>query len=199
MDSNIVTVQGILENDMLFSHKQHGKKFYCNTISIMRQSGTVDNIPVIFPGYVINQRHNVKGKYVFIKGNYRSHNRTDEYGQKHLDLFIHATDFYVVDYCCPSNDITLCGHVCSAPKYRQTPFCRNITDFIIATNRKHNKNDYAPCICWGRNAKFASHLKVGDYVELTGRIQSREYLKCYNGYNEIKTAYEISVNRIQYV
>ena len=70
---------------------------------------------------------------------------------------------------------------------------------MIAVNRAYNKSDYIPCIAWGRNARFADSLAVGDKVELTGRIQSREYKKTdVSGAEIIRTAYEISVNRLSY-
>ena len=68
---------------------------------------------------------------------------------------------------------------------------------FIAVNRAYGKSDYIPCICWGRNARFAGKLDVGEHVAVWGRIQSREYQKKI-GNDEIvnKVAYEVSVNRI---
>ena len=78
-----------------------------------------------------------------------------------------------------------------------TPFGREICDILIAVNRAYNKSDYLPCIVWGRNARFARDLEVGQKVNLVGRIQSREYQKKLNDFDTItKTAYEISVNKI---
>ena len=69
---------------------------------------------------------------------------------------------------------------------------------LIAINRGYGKSDYVPCILWGRNARFAETLEVGTHLEVWGRIQSREYLKRYeDGTEEIRTAYEISVKRLE--
>jgi single-stranded DNA-binding protein len=95
------------------------------------------------------------------------------------------------------NYIELCGYVCKPPVFRVTPFNREIADVLIAVNRAYNKSDYIPCIAWGRNARFASHLSVGDKITIVGRIQSREYQKVLeDGSEETRTAYEISISRI---
>lgn len=47
----------------------------------------------------------------------------------------------------------------------------------MAVNRPYGKSDYIPCICWGRNARYASAFAVGGHVLIWGRIQSREYVK----------------------
>ena len=51
-----------------------------------------------------------------------------------------------------------------------------------------------------RNARFAKNLNVGDNVRIWGRIQSRNYQKRISEEETItKTAYEVSINRIELV
>ena len=71
---------------------------------------------------------------------------------------------------------------------------------FIAVNRPYGKSDDIPCICWGRNARYASAFEVGGHVLIWGRIQSREYMKRI-GENETqkRTAYEVSVSKLEYV
>ena len=91
----------------------------------------------------------------------------------------------------------LTGALCKPPSYRTTPFGREIADLMLAVNRAYGKSDYIPCITWGRTARFASHLKVGDKVTLLGRFQSRAYQKqLADGTVLNKTAYEVSVSRL---
>jgi len=52
---------------------------------------------------------------------------------------------------------------------------------------------------WGRNARFVSRLKVGNQVQVTGRIQSREYEKMEESEKVKKRAYEVSVFRLNLV
>ena len=74
---------------------------------------------------------------------------------------------------------------------------REITDLLVAINRQYNKSDYIPCIAWGRNARFAKNLAVGEKIAISGRIQSREYQKRLTD-DDIKTltAYEVSISKL---
>ena len=97
-----------------------------------------------------------------------------------------------------SNQIYLDGYVCKEPIYRKTPLGREIADLLIAVNRSYGKSDYIPCICWGRNARFASGFEVGSHVEIWGRIQSREYVKKIGeNITEKRVAYEVSVSKVE--
>ena len=70
---------------------------------------------------------------------------------------------------------------------------------MVAVNRPYGKSDYIPCICWGRNAHFASGFEVGNHVQIWGRVQSREYIKKISGEKTIKkTAYEVSIGILDY-
>ena len=60
----------------------------------------------------------------------------------------------------PYNRIILQGYLCKEPIYRETPLGREITDLLLAVNRPYGKSDYIPCICWGRNARYASKLHL---------------------------------------
>jgi primosomal replication protein N len=96
-----------------------------------------------------------------------------------------------------SNSIILNGYICKQPVYRTTPFGREIADILLAVNRSYNKSDYIPCIAWGRNARYAERLNVGDNVIIKGRIQSREYQKKISDTEtESKTAFEVSVAKL---
>jgi single-stranded DNA-binding protein len=54
-------------------------------------------------------------------------------------------------------------------------------------------------IAWGRNARFAKNIMVGDNVKIWGRIQSRVYQKHLSEEDVIeRTAYEVSVNRMEF-
>lgn len=95
------------------------------------------------------------------------------------------------------NRVQLTGALCKPPSYRTTPFGREIADLMLAVNRSYGKSDYIPCITWGRTARYASNLKIGDKVQLVGRFQSRAYQKQMpDGTTLNKVAYEVSVSRL---
>ena len=98
------------------------------------------------------------------------------------------------------NHIFLDGYVCKKPVYRKTPLGREIADVLLAVNRPYGKSDYIPCICWGRNARYADQFEVGAHVQLWGRIQSREYQKKIDEeVYEKRVAYEVSVSKLEYL
>jgi len=97
------------------------------------------------------------------------------------------------------NYIEITGYVCKEPIFRTTPFKREISDVLLAVNRSYNKSDYLPCIAWGRNARFVKNFSIGDKVTVTGRIQSRDYQKKVNDELITRTAYEVSLNRIELI
>lgn len=91
------------------------------------------------------------------------------------------------------NTIFLDGYICKEPVYRTTPLGREIADVLLTVNRAYGKSDYIPCICWGRNARYAGNLTVGSRIQLRGRIQSREYQKRIGEGKVVdKIAYEVS-------
>lgn len=98
------------------------------------------------------------------------------------------------------NRVQLTGALCKPPSYRTTPFGREIADLMLAVNRSYGKSDYIPCITWGRTARYAANLKIGDRVQLVGRFQSRAYQKQLpDGTALNKVAYEVSVSRLSTV
>ena len=99
-----------------------------------------------------------------------------------------------------SNNVYLNGYICKTPVYRTTPFGREIADILLAVNRAYNKSDYIPCIAWGRNAKYAGALSVGDNISIWGRVQSREYQKKINEEEvENRVAYEVSISKMELI
>jgi len=98
------------------------------------------------------------------------------------------------------NEVILNGYICKPPIFRTTPFGREIADLLIAVNRSYNKSDYIPCIAWGRNARFASKLTIGENIRVWGRMQSRAYQKKKDdGETVEKTAYEVSISKVEYL
>ena len=64
---------------------------------------------------------------------------------------------------------------------------------MLAVSRSCRRSDYLPCIFWGRTARQIAGLTAGARITLTGRLQSREYVKVLpEGGTERRTAYEIS-------
>lgn len=191
--TNLVNLQGEVEAPLDLVTGDYGKAFYYTFLAIERLSGKKDHIPVVLPANM-NKRGIKADKVISVKGQYRSYNEKTE-KKTRLRLFVYAMEVNE-DVNAKENEIFLNGYVCKIPQYRKTPLGREITDILLAVNRPDGKSDYIPCICWGKNARFASEFNVGSELAIRGRIQSREYIKMVDGCKEIRTAYEISASQV---
>ena len=192
--NNQVIVKGKCASKPTFSHTVMGEGFYEFTLAVKRLSAETDYLPVTISERLIGQIKDYNSE-ICIKGQLRSYNKLEGEKSK-LILTIFAREIEQADSQL-SNQITIVGYICKEPIYRTTPFGREITDILVAVNRAYNKSDYLPCIAWGRNARFAGDLSVGDKIEITGRIQSRDYQKkLEDGSVVTKTAYEVSISSI---
>ncbi|MFR2150055.1 MAG: single-stranded DNA-binding protein [Christensenellales bacterium] len=163
-----------------------------------RLSGAQDLLPV-----TLSERLDgamlADGDALTIDGQVRSYNKIIE-GAGRLLITAFAQKIVENDEHENPNQIQLTGTLCKAPAYRTTPFGREIADMMLAVNRAYGKSDYIPCITWGRSARFAAKLNVGDKIMLTGRLQSRAYQKQMPDGNVIeKTAYEVSVGHLELI
>lgn len=197
MNNNKVFLCGKVETEPVFSHETFGEGFYEIKLSVARLSENYDLIPVTVSEKLLAKDIFKIGNIVAIKGQFRSYNKIVD-GKSKLMLTVFVREIIDVDESMNPNIIEIEGFICKPPVYRTTPFKREICDVLVAVNRAYNKSDYLPCIAWGRNARFIKDAEVGAKVSIVGRIQSRDYQKKISEDEvETKTAYEISVNKIQ--
>lgn len=189
---NDVKLLGYISSSFTLSHTIFGESFYRVTLSVIRNSGYVDKIPLLVSDRLIDVTENYINRYVAVSGQFRSYNQHEE-TKNLLKLYVFVNEIEFTEANEGINDTFLEGNLCKKPVYRHTPYGREISDILIAVNRSFNKSDYIPCICWGRNAYYVRSLNTGDLIRVAGRIQSREYNK--NG--AVKTAYELSVSLLE--
>ena len=173
---------GEIVSSFTYSHEIFGEGFYMVDVKVQRLSDSFDVIPMM------------------VSGQFRSYNRHEE-RKNRLVLSVFAREISFVDEIeesAKTNQIFLDGYICKPPVYRKTPLGREIADLLLAVNRPYGKSDYIPCICWGRNARFANGFEVGDKCCVWGRIQSREYMKKLDEeHMERRVAYEVSVSKLE--
>lgn len=199
-NNNSVTVIGKIIEECVFDHEVYGEGFYTFKVCADRLSDNYDVLPITVSERLIDKELIVKDKAVFITGQLRSYNNfTDKKNKLVLTVFAREIELFDNVPEGNPNSIELNGFICKEPVYRVTPFGREIADVLVAVNRAYKKSDYIPCIAWGRNARYVNKLKVGDNIKLWGRIQSRVYHKKTEHGIEDKTAYEVSVSRIEYI
>ena len=202
IENNQVIIMGEIVDDFTYSHEIFGEAFYMVNIRVERLSDSEDLIPVMVSERLLDVTKDYKGLKIEVVGQFRSYNRHEEKKNK-LVLSVFAREIDFVDEMpenSKTNQIFLDGFICKPPIYRRTPLGREIADILLAVNRPYGKSDYIPCICWGRNARFAGTFQVGSRCLVWGRIQSREYVKKLGkGEIEKRNAYEISVSKLETV
>jgi single-stranded DNA-binding protein len=174
------------------SHISRNMEYYSAPVITERLSGAMDRVMVIVPSSMLKSLPG-QGERVYIKGELRSFNNRSGSGNR-LMLYIYAHEMgggarYPEDI----NLVRLTGTICKEPTWRRTPMGREICDLMLAVNRRYGRADYIPCIAWGKNAELAGSWEQGRTVSLTGRFQSRKYIKIEEGIGFEKTAYEVSV------
>lgn len=195
---NSVTLNGEICSEKEFSHEVYGEQFYTLKLSVKRLSEKADEILLTISERLTNLDELTIGTKVSILGQFRSYNKHEE-NKNRLILSVFVRELVIINEEPEENknSITLNGYICKTPVYRKTPLGREIADVLLAVNRPYGKSDYIPCICWGRNARYASGLEVGQGVTINGRVQSRVYTKKIGEEVEERTAYEVSVSKIE--
>lgn len=194
---NQITIRGSLQNLPLFSHENHGKRFFHFFLEVPRLSGAVDVLPVVAPEDVLDKVDPSAGELLLVSGQIRSRNvRAD--GVRHLMIFVFASQI-TADDGEGVNDVILEGPLCREPTYRTTPLGREICDVMLAVPRTFRRADYLPCILWGSTAQEISRCHTSQVIRIVGRMQSRIYTKLTDEGPIERTAYEISALTAQII
>ena len=202
IENNQVSIVGEVVSDFAFSHEVFGEGFYMVNVSVRRLSDSCDIIPLMISERLIDVNEDYRGEYIRAVGQFRSYNRHEEKKNRLvLSVFVRELEFMEEEVeNAKTNQIFLDGYICKEPVYRKTPLGREIADILLAVNRPYGKSDYIPCICWGRNARFASGFEVGGHTQIWGRIQSREYVKKIDEEESVRrVAFEVSVSKLEYL
>ena len=202
IENNQVIMAGEIVSEFVFSHEVFGEGFYMLEISVRRLSNSYDVIPLMISERLIDVTRDYRGETIAVSGQFRSYNRHEEKKNRLvLSVFVRELEFVEEEpESSRTNQIFLEGYICKMPVYRKTPLGREIADLLVAVNRPYGKSEYLPCICWGRNARYASGFEVGAHIQLWGRIQSREYTKKVSEEEiERRIAYEVSVSKLEFI
>ena len=188
--TNYITLRGMLTDLPVFSHENHGRRFWRFSLEVCRLSGTTDILPVVAEESLLGAVDPSAGSMLTVTGQIRSHNcRTPE--ARRLMVFVFATGICAEDGE-PINDLLVEGRVCREPTYRRTPLGREICDVMLAVPRGFRRADYLPCILWGQTAREVSACHTRDKIRICGRLQSRGYTKLTEDGPQERVTYEIS-------
>lgn len=194
-ENNLLHLCGVIEHTPVVDHEVFGEQFYRMELNVPRLSGASDLLPVTISERLMNSEV-APGVRISITGQLRSYNKVIG-GTGRLLLTAFAQHLDAPDDNENPNIVQLTGAICKPPSFRTTPFGREIADLMLAVNRSFGKSDYIPCIAWGRTARYAASLQVGDKLKIQGRFQSREYQKQMpDGAVINRVAYEVSISRL---
>jgi len=169
-ENNQVSIVGEIVSDFRFSHEVYGEGFYVVDVAVNRLSNFMDYIPLMISERLIDVNEDYIGQTIYVMGQFRSFNRHEE-KKNRLVLSVFVRELELLDEI----------------------------DEDMKTNQIF-LDGYIPCICWGRNARFASGFEVGGHVQVWGRIQSREYVKKLSETEtEKRVAYEVSVSKVEFI
>lgn len=195
MDNNFNRVQlcGTVDSAPELSHVNHGVSFYKFTLAVERLSGLSDKLTVLVSAPQLEAVPLQEGNAATVRGQLRSFNNKSGQGSRLvISVFAHVLER---GGDAPLNLIQLSGVLCKPPVLRRTPLGREISDIILAVNRRYGRADYLPCIAWGAVAQQVAVMATGDRLTIEGRVQSRTYTKVDNGVSTERTAYEVSIMR----
>lgn len=171
----------------------------CPIMSLIATILFKDRLPVIISERLLKP-DNCNSNFISVQGEIRSYDKWLK-EKSRLKVYVFATYATIKDTPDEENknSVVLTGHICRKPTYRLVDNKKEISDFIISVKRKYNKSDYIPCVCWGRTAKYTFGLDVGTEITITGRFQSRDYIKSIDGKDVTRTTYEVSASNIKVV
>ncbi len=194
---NKILLCGAAQSAPVLSHRNYGRSFYRFTLCVLRLSGVYDCIPVVLPDTLCALVS--ENAMLCVEGEVRSYNDREAV---HNRLKVHVWAQSILPWQGEDrNTVCLQGTLCREAVYRRTPFGRETADMMLRVPREYAHTgvprfDYLPCIAWGSVARLCAELPEGAKLELSGRLQSRPYIKVIDGVPGERIAYEISASSV---
>lgn len=139
-----------------------------------------------------------KGVEVLIIGRIRTQNVPErKITEPSVKIYIEAEVVQINDPpAARQNKVALKGNVCKEPFLRETKKGIHVVSLMVAVSNEQGQASFIPCICWDDVANIAATLSKGTYVEVFGRMRSREFKKMIEGRLYTMTAYEVAVAKL---
>ena len=196
---NQIVLTGMISAPVTYSHEIFGEMFFETTLKVPRGRNHEDRIPVVISDRVTDITALSEDQIISVEGQLRSYNQED--GDLHIlshRVFAQEVTHIWEGPVKYTDEVKLEGFVCTHPVYRITRRGKQITGFLLAVNRLFDRADYISCICWGRNAVYASGFETGAFLGIEGRLQSRIYRKILPTGKILKRqVYEVAISRMR--
>lgn len=214
MELNTVGIVGTVAAAPQPYHNIYGhKNIYALWVDTTRDSGTVDRILVLFQEQSIDAASFqalpgedfdagalaaliTEGSTIEVTGQLQTYKYN---GTGRTQLFVWGVYMAAAPKdCAQLNTVYMQGAIAKAPKYRETPLGKRITDISVRVRSIFSEGfySYIPCITWEAMANRAALLEEDATVYLEGRLQSRQYIKETPEGTQQLTTWEVSINRL---
>ena len=190
---NKIILKGLIRN-IEYSHNIQDIEFCKAELITQEDNGKENVINLKFKRFSNPYQ---EGDEVALVGNLRTYSQKLENKNK---VEVYVFTYFDLPEENKINFISLDGRICKRGDLRKTQSGKDVIDFIIANNLKsetQSLNCYIPCVAWGKLAKQINKMNIGDYINIIGKLQSREYKKKISDNDfEIRVAHEVNINEI---
>lgn len=191
---NKILLKGKVYTQPQITHTNHGENFLEFALEVKRKSEVSDMLPITISERLIKCS---EGDFVEIVGEIRTFNKIEN-EKSRLIITVFAKEVRNLECEEYANEVNIQGFICKPVICRTTPLSdRKIADVLLAVNGRNNRVAYIPSIAWNRDAQFASELPIGTEINVSGKLQSRNYEKLLeNGEVETRTAIELCIKNL---
>lgn len=193
---NEIKLCGTIRN-IEYSHSIGDIDYDKANLIVQRENGIDDIVSLRFKKFSNTYKD---GDTVSLTGNVRSYSKQLSDGKNKVDIYV-FTYFDSPEEDDVTNSFVIDGRICKIEGVRILPNGKKNIHFIVANNLVTGDgkklNSYLPCIAWGKTAQEISNMRVNDIVQISGKLQSREYKKYISDDDfEIRIAHELYVDSI---
>ena len=193
---NEIKLCGTIRN-IEYSHSIGDIDYDKANLIVQRENGIDDIVSLRFKKFSNTYKD---GDTVSLIGNVRSYSKQLLDGKNKVDIYV-FTYFDSPEEDDVTNSFVIDGRICKIEGVRILPNGKKNIHFIVANNLVTGDgkklNSYLPCIAWGKTAQEISNMRVNDIVQISGKLQSREYKKYISDDDfEIRIAHELYVDSI---
>ena len=193
---NEIKLCGTIRN-IEYSHSIGDIDYDKANLIVQRENGIDDIVSLRFKKFSNTYKD---GDTVSLTGNVRSYSKQLLDGKNKVDIYV-FTYFDSPEEDDVTNSFVIDGRICKIEGVRILPNGKKNIHFIVANNLVTGDgkklNSYLPCIAWGKTAQEISNMRVNDIVQISGKLQSREYKKYISDDDfEIRIAHELYVESI---
>lgn len=193
---NEIKLCGTIRN-IEYSHSIGDIDYDKANLIVQRENGIDDIVSLRFKKFSNTYKD---GDTVSLTGNVRSYSKQLLDGKNKVDIYV-FTYFDSPEEDDVTNSFVIDGRICKIEGVRILPNGKKNIHFIVANNLVTGDgkklNSYLPCVAWGKTAQEISNMRVNDIVQISGKLQSREYKKYISDDDfEIRIAHELYVDSI---